>query len=373
MATISASGVQKAFGKVAAVDGVSVDIADGEFFVILGPSGAGKTTTLKSIAGLVDIDEGSVHIGGVDVTMVEPYNRNVAMAFESYALYPQKTVSQNLASPLKSGRTGKYSEAQRTERIDQVTKTLGINHLLQRLPRELSNGQRQRVALGRVLVRPADVYLLDEPLSHLDAKLRAQMRAELKQLGAMSNTTTIYVTHDYQEALALGDRIGVMRAGRLVQVGTPEEIWRRPADTFVAKALGQPEINIIDGVLDDNRIRLGGNDPGSPSVPLPAALEAQRGDRVRVGLRPSDIHVTSGEGSLRGRVLLAERLGRNIELTVDVGGAHLIVLTSGRHGVGEGDEVTMTIADSDVHVFAAGDGDTARLTTTSPTTLEAAQ
>jgi multiple sugar transport system ATP-binding protein len=374
MATLSIAGVHKSFGKTTAVDDVSFDIADGEFFVILGPSGAGKTTTLKSIAGLVDIDEGSVHIGGVDVTRVEPYHRNVAMAFESYALYPQKTVSENLASPLKSGRTGKYSEQDRTTRIDQVTTTLGINHLLNRFPRELSNGQRQRVALGRVLVRPADVYLLDEPLSHLDAKLRAAMRAELKQLGAMSNTTTVYVTHDYQEALALGDRIAVLREGSLVQIGTPEQIWREPADTFVARSLGQPEINVLDGVVDDGRIRLGSQSGGAAlDVAIPADAAVDRGDRVRVGLRPCDIHVTSGEGTLRGRVLLAERLGRNIELTVDTGGAQLIVLTSGRHGVGEGDEVTMTIADTDVHVFAAGDGDTPRLTARTAESLEAAQ
>ncbi|MBB2771989.1 MULTISPECIES: ABC transporter ATP-binding protein [Mycolicibacterium] len=373
MATVSVADLHKSFGKTRAVDGVTVDIANGEFFVILGPSGAGKTTTLKSIAGLVDIDGGTVHIGGRDVTHVEPYHRNVAMAFESYALYPQKTVSENLASPLKSGRTGRYSEAERTERIDQVTTTLGINHLLKRYPRELSNGQRQRVALGRVLVRPADIYLLDEPLSHLDAKLRAAMRAELKQLGAMSNTTTLYVTHDYQEALALGDRIAVMREGRLVQIGTPEDIWRRPADTFVARALGQPEINLLDGVVDDDRIRLG---DGSLDVAIPAGAVADRGDRVRVGLRPSDIHVTDGEGTLRGRVLLAERLGRNIELTVDCGGTQLIVLTSGRHGVGEGDNVTMRVADSDVHVFAVGDGDgdTPRTGPADHTsTLEAAQ
>jgi multiple sugar transport system ATP-binding protein len=363
MATVSLKGLSKSFGKTRAVQDLSVDIADGEFFVILGPSGAGKTTTLKSIAGLVDIDAGTVTIGGNDVTRVEPYHRNVAMAFESYALYPQKTVSENLASPLRSGRTGRFTDAQRAERIDQVTATLGINALLKRFPRELSNGQRQRVALGRVLVRPADVYLLDEPLSHLDAKLRAAMRAELKQLGAMSKTTTVYVTHDYQEALALGDRIAVLREGSLVQIGTPEEIWRRPADTFVARALGQPEINILDGIVDDGRVRLG-SDSAAFDLPLPADVHRSTGDRVRVGLRPCDIHVVGAESTsarLSGTVRLAERLGRNIELTVDVGGEQLIVLSSGREGVDEGSRVSMTVADSDVHVFGAGDGDTARL------------
>jgi multiple sugar transport system ATP-binding protein len=376
MATVSLKGLSKSYGKTKAVNDLSVDIADGEFFVILGPSGAGKTTTLKSVAGLVDIDSGSVRIGSNDVTLVEPYHRNVAMAFESYALYPQKTVSENLASPLKSGRTGKYTDAQQKERIDQVTTTLGINHLLKRFPRELSNGQRQRVALGRVLVRPADIYLLDEPLSHLDAKLRAAMRAELKQLGAMSKTTTVYVTHDYQEALALGDRIAVLRAGSLVQIGTPEEIWRRPADTFVARALGQPEINLLDGDVEDGRIRLGG---GAFDVPVPAGVDVRGGDRVRVGLRPCDIHVVTDTGQggasaarLAGTVTLAERLGRNVELTVDMGGEQLIVLSSGREGVAEGGRVSMTVAGENVHVFAAGEGDTLRLGADDKT-LEAAQ
>jgi multiple sugar transport system ATP-binding protein len=371
MATVSLKGLSKSYGKTEALKNFSVDIADGEFFVILGPSGAGKTTTLKSVAGLVDVDSGSVQIGSNDVTLVEPYHRNVAMAFESYALYPQKTVAENLASPLKSGRTGKYTDAQQKERIDQVTTTLGINHLLKRFPRELSNGQRQRVALGRVLVRPADIYLLDEPLSHLDAKLRAAMRAELKQLGAMSKTTTVYVTHDYQEALALGDRIAVLRNGSLVQIGTPEEIWPRPADTFVARALGQPEINLLDGEVEDGRIRLGG---GAFDVPVPAGLDVRGGDRVRVGLRPCDVHVVGGGASaqLTGTVILAERLGRNIELTVDMGGEQLIVLASGREGVDEGATVSMTVADADIHVFAAGEGDTARLGADDKT-LEAAQ
>ncbi|WP_299576425.1 ABC transporter ATP-binding protein [uncultured Williamsia sp.] len=380
MATLELNGLTKTYGKTAAVSDISVDIADGEFFVILGPSGAGKTTTLKSIAGLVDIDAGSVRIGGVDMTQVEPYHRNVAMAFESYALYPQKTVSENLASPLKSGRTGKYSAAQRTERIEQVTSTLGINHLLQRFPRELSNGQRQRVALGRVLVRPADVYLLDEPLSHLDAKLRAAMRAELKQLGQMSNTTTVYVTHDYQEALALGDRIAVMREGELVQIGTPQEIWRRPADTFVGRALGQPEMNLLDGVVDAGdggaTFRLG---DGTVELPVPAGVDVSRGDRVRVGLRPCDLSVAADGTApgIRGRVLLAERLGRNVELTVSAGGEQIVVLVTSRAGVTEGSEVTVTVAPDDIHLFAAtstgsaGGGDTARLGGATAPSLEA--
>jgi ABC-type sugar transport system ATPase subunit len=199
------------------------------------------------------------------------------------------------------------------------------------------------------------------------------MRAELKQLGAMSNTTTVYVTHDYQEALALGDRIAVMREGLLVQIGTPEQIWRQPADTFVARALGQPEINILGGVVDDGRIRLGN---GSFDVAIPADARCQRGDRVQVGLRPCDLHVRDNAptDNIHGEVKLVERLGRNVELTVDVGGAELIVLASGREGHGEGAQVNLTVADSDVHVFAPGNGHQPRLTTTDrDSTLEAAQ
>jgi multiple sugar transport system ATP-binding protein len=324
MADVKLTAITKFYGKKQALSEVDLHINDGEFFVILGPSGAGKTTTLKSIAGLEDIDGGTVHIGGVDMDGVEPYHRNVAMAFESYALYPQRTVYDNLASPLRSGRTGTYSAAEQRERIEAVTGTLGIGQLLKRFPRELSNGQRQRVALGRVLVRPAGVYLLDEPLSHLDAKLRAQMRAELKQLGAMSSTTTLYVTHDYQEALALGDRIAVLREGRIVQVGTPREIWEEPADTFVARSLGQPEINLIDR------------------------------DGQTLGMRPSQFHLGSTEDSLSfdGSVVLAERLGRQVELTVrTTDGTELVAVVGSDGAPREGDSVSLAIARTDVHVF----------------------
>jgi len=361
MGTLALKGVRKTYGDTVAVDDIDLEVGDGEFFVILGPSGAGKTTTLKSIAGLVDIDAGEVSIAGTDMTGVEPYHRNVAMAFESYALYPQKTVAENLASPLRSGRSGTYSEADQKTRIDTVTTTLGINHLLGRLPRELSNGQRQRTALGRVLVRPADVYLLDEPLSHLDAKLRASMRAELKAIAQTSSTTTVYVTHDYQEALALGDRIAVLKKGRFVQIGTPEEMWRTPVDTFVARSLGQPEMNLVPGVVRDGRVTF----LGSASFPAPSDLGLSDGQEVQLGLRPSEIEVsrdhrdTSGWLQISGTVLLAERLGRHVELDISVGTHEpLILVEDSDHSPREGSKVTVQIHLPNVHVFAQNEPDT---------------
>ena len=367
MATVEIQDMTKRYGRVTAVDGMTLSLGDGEFFVVLGPSGAGKTTTLKSVAGLVDIDEGEVKIGGRTMTQLEPYHRNVGMAFESYALYPQKTVFENLASPLRSGRTGTYSAQDQEQRIDLVTTTLGINPLLKRFPRELSNGQRQRVALGRVLVREADVYLLDEPLSHLDAKLRAAMRAELKQLGQMSNTTSLYVTHDYQEALSLGDRIAVLHHGRVVQVGTPEQIWQEPRNAFVAKELGQPEINLIDAEVVDGHVRQAGpdgRDNGGIAFPVPADVDVARGQRVRLGIRPSDLELVTPESRggpewlrVQGTVDLAERLGRNVELAVHVGGVEVIVLTSSEHTAREGDAVEIQVRLREVHLFDCGGDD----------------
>jgi multiple sugar transport system ATP-binding protein len=356
MSTVRLTGVTARYGRTTALHALDLEVADGEFFVLLGPSGAGKTTTLKCVAGLVDGVGGTVHIDGADMTGVEPYDRGVAMAFESYALYPQKTVEQNLASPLRSGRNGHWTPAEQAERIRAVTSTLGIEHLRARYPRELSNGQRQRTALGRVLVRPARAYLLDEPLSHLDAKLRAAMRAELKQLGAMSRTTTLYVTHDYQEALALGDRVGVLREGRLVQVGGPTEVWERPVDTFTARMFGQPEITLLDAVVEGGTARWAGPPLGVPDG---------AGDRVTLGLRPRDLIVRTGPDgdpgpgalAVRGRVTLAERLGRAVELSVllttGTPDSQLIVVTE-RQEVAEGDEVRLEIALERVHVFDAG-------------------
>jgi len=238
MAKLTLQNLTKDFGKVRAVNDMSLEVADGEFIVMLGPSGAGKTTTLKLIAGAETPTDGKVYIGDRLMNGVEPHRRNVAMAFESYALYPHMTVKDNLAFPLKApGRKlpGHEIEA----RVKTVSETLNIHMLLDRLPQHLSNGQKQRVALGRAMVREPDVLLLDEPISHLDAKLRHRMRTEFKALEATIRYTTIYVTHDYLEALSLGDRLVVLNQGEIQQIGKPHDVFDNPANIFVAQILGQ--------------------------------------------------------------------------------------------------------------------------------------
>ena len=361
MATLSLHDLRKTYGRTTALDGVDIEVEDGEFFVLLGPSGAGKTTTLKAVAGLVDLDAGTVAIGGRDMAGVEPNHRHVAMAFENYALYPHLTNYDNIAFPLRSPRY-KTPEAEIKTRIDRVTTTLGIHHLLGRQPAELSGGQRQRVALARVLVRPADVLLLDEPLSHLDAKLRATMRAELKSLGELQRTTSLYVTHDYLEALALGDRIAVLDRGKLRQVGTRDEIWNRPVDTFVARAFGQPEINLVEGTMQDTpqgaTFRAKG---GGFALPLPAHT-ALTGPTAILGLRPRDLMIVSagaapaGGTLLDGRVYVSEPLGRQIEVTVDVGETRLVAVVD-RQELDVDDAVTVVIPVANALLF---DGETGK-------------
>jgi multiple sugar transport system ATP-binding protein len=328
VATLELRGVRKEFGKLVALDGLDLDVGDGEFFVLLGPSGAGKTTTLKCVAGLETPTAGRVFIGGRDVTDVEPNARRVAMAFENYALYPQETVFDNIAFPLRSKRYYLPPAAAKSL-IERVTATLGIGHLLERMPGELSGGQRQRVALARVLVRPADVLLLDEPLSHLDAKLRAAMRAELKSLGELQHTTSLYVTHDYLEALALGDRIAVLRAGKLVQVGTREDLWHRPVDVFVAKAFGQPQINLLSGQIKQRDGEAAFVTPdGLVRVPL-GPVDLPSGAAVELGVRPRDLVFGEEPGMhpLRGRIYVVEPLGRQREATIQIGSQQIAVVT----------------------------------------------
>jgi multiple sugar transport system ATP-binding protein len=328
VATLTLQGVRKEYGKLIALDGLDLEVGDGEFFVLLGPSGAGKTTTLKCVAGLETPSAGRVSIGGRDVTNVEPNARRVAMAFENYALYPQETVYDNIVFPLRSRRYY-VPPAEAKARVERVTATLGIRHLLERLPGELSGGQRQRVALARVLVRPADVLLLDEPLSHLDAKLRAAMRAELKSLGELQHTTSLYVTHDYLEALALGDRIAVLREGKLAQVGNREDLWHRPVDLFVAQAFGQPRINLLQGVIEqEGEVAIFMTEDGSSRVPI-GDVALATGTPVVLGIRPRDLVL--GERSemigIKGQVYVVEPLGRQREVTIQVGQQRIAVVT----------------------------------------------
>ncbi|MDQ0601720.1 multiple sugar transport system ATP-binding protein [Streptomyces canus] len=347
---IGLRGVRKTYGKVTALDGLELEVREGEFFCLLGPSGAGKTTTLKTVAGLELPDAGTVEIDGRDMRDVEPYDRGVAMCFESYALYPHKSAYDNLASPLRSPRH-RLPAAEARERIGAIAELLGISGLLDRPVGQLSNGQRQRVALGRVLVRPARAFLLDEPLSHLDAKLRQQMRAELKAIGAVQRTTTLYVTHDSVEALALGDRIGVIREGRIVQTGTREEIWYRPHDTEVARAFGRPRINLLPGTVTGD----GGFRSADGKVELPLSAKAPAGTDVLVGVRPRDIALNGQGLELAGTVYVTEVLGRAVEVTVRLGEQHvsLVAPRADTTGLRPDDPVRLTVRPENLLLFEA--------------------
>ncbi|WP_329387639.1 ABC transporter ATP-binding protein [Streptomyces sp. NBC_01716] len=351
--TIALRGVHKSYGRTTALDGIELDVADGEFFCLLGPSGAGKTTTLKTVAGLEEPDSGTVELGGRDMTGVEPYDRGVAMCFESYALYPHRSAYDNLASPLRSPKY-RLPAAEARTRIHEVAELLGIERLLERPVGALSNGQRQRVALGRVLVRPARAFLLDEPLSHLDAKLRQAMRAELKAIGDVRRTTTLYVTHDSVEALALGDRIGVIRDGRITQTGTREEIWHRPYDTFVARAFGRPLINLLPGTVTAEG-HFGSAEGG---FELPVAVPAAPGSAVQLGVRPRDITLGGAVGGaleLSGTVYVTEVLGRATEVTVRLGSRQLSLVAprAAAAGLRVDDPVRLSVQPESLLLFEA--------------------
>ncbi|GAA2755414.1 ABC transporter ATP-binding protein [Actinopolymorpha rutila] len=362
MAGLALAGIRKDYGRLRALDEVSLEVADGEFCCLLGPSGAGKTTTLKVVAGLEEPTAGTVRIGGADVTDVEPTHRNLAMCFESYALYPQQDVFTNLVSPLRSPRH-RLPEAAARRRVEEVAELLGIDALLERSVTQLSNGQRQRVALGRVLVRPAAAYLLDEPLSHLDAKLRATMRAELKAISRERGTTTLYVTHDYVEALSLAERVGVLDAGRIRQVGTPRQVWEEPADIVVARSFGRPAINVVSGVVADVSGPRFLADDGALDLPLPGR-RVRPGTHVQLGIRPRDLALHRGAGDVpasavrvEGTVYVLEHLGRQAELTVRVGSCllALVVPRTQVAGLGTDDRVVVTVNPQRVHVFLADD------------------
>jgi multiple sugar transport system ATP-binding protein len=299
---------------VAAVRDLNLEVAEGEFMVLVGPSGCGKTTALRMIAGLEEITSGEIRIGGNVVNDLPPRDRDIAMVFQNYALYPHKTVYENLAFGL---RMRKVPKAEQKGRVEEIARVLGISDLLQRRPAQLSGGQRQRVAMGRAIVREPKAFLMDEPLSNLDAKLRVQMRAEIARIQQALKVTTVYVTHDQVEAMTMGDRVAVMRDGELQQVATPQRLYDAPVNLFVASFVGSPPMNLFEADLDRDgdgllcRI-------GDSELELPADIVAERpalagyaGRRVAIGIRPEDVREAAGwDGArFRGRILLVESLG----------------------------------------------------------------
>jgi sn-glycerol 3-phosphate transport system ATP-binding protein len=319
--------VTKRFSEdVVALDDLSLTVADGEFLILVGPSGCGKTTALRIVAGLEKPSSGTVRIGGGDVTGVTPRDRDIAMVFQNYALYPHMTVHRNLAFGLKERKTPK-PEIQR--RVRDVSEVLGLEELMKRRPAQLSGGQRQRVAMGRALVREPKAFLLDEPLSNLDAKLRVQMRAELKRLHQRLGITTIYVTHDQVEAMTLGDRIVVMSNGRVQQIGRPQEVYAQPANLFVAGFIGSPPMNLLRGRIADGQVRA-----GDLAMPTTITLDGE----VGVGLRPEDLRIMGPDGpAFEFTVDVVEPLGSQVVVHGTVAG------TSVESGAEEEDEMPLLV------------------------------
>jgi multiple sugar transport system ATP-binding protein len=314
MAEVALNGVTKRFGSRSAVDDLTLSVADGEFFVLLGPTGAGKTTTLRLIAGLEIPDAGTVGIAGEDATGWSVAQRDVALVFQYYSLYPRYTVRENLAFPLKS-RVRDLSLDEIDRRIERAAKMLRIEHLLERKTDKLSGGEMQRVSIGRAIVRDPTVFLMDEPLSNLDAKLRESLRSELKDLQSSLGGTFLFVTHDQIEAMSMGDKVGVLNEGRLAQVGPPKEIYDAPRDTFVASFVGSPAMNLIDGVIADGRLSV----PGGFELPLRETARLGRdAGPLTVGVRAEDVLIGAG-GDASAQVHHVENHGVELVVTLRAG------------------------------------------------------
>jgi multiple sugar transport system ATP-binding protein len=334
-----------------AVDSLDLQIADGEFMVLVGPSGSGKTTALRMLAGLEEVDAGAILIGDRDVTDIPPKDRDVSMVFQNYALYPYLTVAANIAFPLRVARVKKDV---RERRVREVAKLLGLSEYLERKPGQLSGGQRQRVAMGRAIIRVPSVFLMDEPLSNLDAKLRVQMRADIAALQSDMGTTTVYVTHDQAEAMTLGHRVAVLNNGRLQQCGPPRELYERPVNVFVAGFIGSPAMNLCTVPLANGRASFGGVD-----VPLPEGAHANGHSSLVLGVRPESLEVAS-EG-IQAKVDVIEDVGADafVFCSTEVGGepTRLIARTEVRKAPKQGDQVALRPRADEAHLFDPSTGE----------------
>jgi len=344
---VVAAGVSKAFGDVQALDELELDVPEGAFFVLLGPSGAGKTTTLRVIAGLERPDAGTVHLNGLDATAAPPAARDLAMVFQSYALYPKQTARENIASPL---RARKMSKLEIAERVERVAELLRIGRLLDRRPAQMSGGEQQRVALGRALVRDPRAFLMDEPLTNLDLKLRVEMRTELTRIHRSMGRTFLYVTNDQVEAMSMADRVAVLRAGRVQQVGTPAEIYSRPANRWVGTFVGSPRINLLDCRASGDRL----DGKGGWTLPDPG-FAIDRGQDALLGIRAEDLSLDRRDESaaLDGTVYAVEPLGDRTLVDIEVGGARVIVKAAPSASYRVGEQVRAAVDLDRVHLFDA--------------------
>jgi multiple sugar transport system ATP-binding protein len=349
VATVTFKGAQRWYpgSDAPAVPGLDLEIGDGEFMVLVGPSGCGKSTTLRMLAGLEPVDEGSIFIDDRDVSGVPPKDRDIAMVFQNYALYPHMTVAENMGFALKMAKVG---SAERKERVLEAARMLGLTDYLERRPRALSGGQRQRVAMGRAIVRKPAVFCMDEPLSNLDAKMRVQTRTDIATLQAELGTTTVYVTHDQVEAMTMGHRVAVLHEGELQQVDRPLRLYDRPANLFVAGFIGSPRMNLLEAVVRDGRVYV-----GELEVAVPPAAAARLSERVTIGVRPESFRLVPDGQGLSMEAVMVEELGADsfVHGVADIAGERrqLIVRAGGRGDVQRGDVVHVVPDPAAVHVF----------------------
>jgi len=349
MARVAFDNVVKKYGDATVVKGLTLELPDGAFTVLVGPSGCGKTTTLRMIAGLENVTSGSIRIGEKDVTNLEPKERDIAMVFQNYALYPHLTVLENLAFPLRAIRVNR---AEAVTRARAVAETMGLTALLERKPKDLSGGQQQRVAIGRAIIREPSVFLFDEPLSNLDAKLRVEMRTELLQLQRRLGITSLFVTHDQEEAMTLSDFIVVMRDGEVAQQGKPKDVYDKPNSTFVASFVGSPKMNLIDGEFVASTFT-------TPSG-LSLTVKGVPAGKKTLGVRPDDLLLDpAAKSSNRGRVGVIELLGPRAIVQVDAYGHKLtaVVEASRMAGIVEGADVGIEVRPGSEHLFDATTGE----------------